>query len=100
MGKAYLETTCTAQPHSPSSSVVLEMSVTVWHVQPNLLTTSEQAPFIEEGNGQKVTHFEHASVDSMKILLIHNFTQGFGGADAVALAERQLLEEHGNEITR
>ncbi len=34
----------------------------------------------------------------MRILLIHDFYQGFGGEDAVVLAERQLLEEHGNEI--
>lgn len=35
----------------------------------------------------------------MKILLIHNFYQRFGGEDAVALVERRLLEEHGNEVT-
>lgn len=35
----------------------------------------------------------------MKILIIHDFYQRFGGEDAVALAERQLLEEHGNEVT-
>ncbi|MBZ5672028.1 MAG: glycosyltransferase family 4 protein [Acidobacteriia bacterium] len=34
----------------------------------------------------------------MRILLIHNFYQGFGGEDAVALAERQLLENYGNDV--
>ena len=34
----------------------------------------------------------------MKILLINNSHQIFGGGDAVALVERQLLEDHGNEV--
>ncbi len=34
----------------------------------------------------------------MRILLINNLHQIFGGGDAVALAERQLLENHGNEV--
>jgi len=35
----------------------------------------------------------------MKVLLIHDFYQQYGGEDAAALAERRLLEEHGNEVT-
>ena len=34
----------------------------------------------------------------MKILFIHDFYQQFGGEDSVALAERQLLEERGEEV--
>jgi glycosyltransferase involved in cell wall biosynthesis len=34
----------------------------------------------------------------MKILFIHNFYQQFGGEDSVALAERRLLEDHGEEV--
>jgi glycosyltransferase involved in cell wall biosynthesis len=34
----------------------------------------------------------------MKILLVHNFYQQFGGEDAVALSERRLLEQHGHEV--
>jgi len=34
----------------------------------------------------------------MKILLIHNFYQQFGGEDSVALAERRLLEERGEDV--
>ena len=34
----------------------------------------------------------------MKILLIHNFYQQFGGEDAVALADQQLLQRHGDEV--
>jgi glycosyltransferase involved in cell wall biosynthesis len=35
----------------------------------------------------------------MKVLLIHDFYQAYGGEDAVVVAERKLLEEHGNEVT-
>jgi glycosyltransferase involved in cell wall biosynthesis len=35
----------------------------------------------------------------MKVLLIHNFYQQYGGEDAAAVAEKRLLEEHGNEVT-
>jgi glycosyltransferase involved in cell wall biosynthesis len=34
----------------------------------------------------------------MKILFIHDFYQRFGGEDAVALSEKQLLQEHGEEV--
>lgn len=34
----------------------------------------------------------------MRILLVHNFYQQFGGEDAVALAERRLLEQHGHQV--
>src|SRR5712664_1795357 len=34
----------------------------------------------------------------MKILLIHDFYRRFGGEDAVALSEKQLLQEHGEEV--
>ncbi len=34
----------------------------------------------------------------MKILLVHDFYQTFGGEDAVALAEKQLLEAHGARL--
>lgn len=34
----------------------------------------------------------------MKIVLIHNFYQQFGGEDAVALAEQRLLEQHAEEV--
>jgi glycosyltransferase involved in cell wall biosynthesis len=34
----------------------------------------------------------------MKILFIHDFYQRFGGEDAVALSEMQLLREHGEEV--
>ncbi len=34
----------------------------------------------------------------MKILLVHDFYQRFGGEDAVALAEKQLLEERAEEV--
>jgi glycosyltransferase involved in cell wall biosynthesis len=34
----------------------------------------------------------------MKILFIHDFYQGFGGEDAVALAERRLLGERGHQV--
>ena len=34
----------------------------------------------------------------MKILFIHDFYQRFGGEDAVALSEKQLLEDHGEEV--
>lgn len=36
----------------------------------------------------------------MKILFIHDFYQRFGGEDAVAESEMQLLEEHGEEVIR
>lgn len=34
----------------------------------------------------------------MRILLIHNFYREFGGEDAVALAEKRLLEDYGHEV--
>jgi glycosyltransferase involved in cell wall biosynthesis len=34
----------------------------------------------------------------MKVLLIHNSYQHYGGEDAAALAEKRLLEERGNEV--
>jgi glycosyltransferase involved in cell wall biosynthesis len=34
----------------------------------------------------------------MKILLVHNFYQQFGGEDAVAGAEKRLLEDHRDEV--
>jgi glycosyltransferase involved in cell wall biosynthesis len=34
----------------------------------------------------------------MKVLLIHDFYQIFGGEDAVALSERKLLEKHGHQV--
>ncbi len=34
----------------------------------------------------------------MKILLVHDFYRRFGGEDAVALSEKQLLQEHGEEV--
>jgi glycosyltransferase involved in cell wall biosynthesis len=34
----------------------------------------------------------------MKILLIHDFYQQYGGEDAVALAEQKLLEQHGEQV--
>src|SRR5260370_29159090 len=34
----------------------------------------------------------------MRILFIHNFYQQFGGEDSVAIAERRLLEERGDEV--
>jgi glycosyltransferase involved in cell wall biosynthesis len=34
----------------------------------------------------------------MRILFIHNFYQQFGGEDSVAIAERRLLEERGEEV--
>jgi glycosyltransferase involved in cell wall biosynthesis len=35
----------------------------------------------------------------MKVLLIHDFYQQYGGEDAAVLAERKLLEEHGDAVT-
>ena len=35
----------------------------------------------------------------MKILFVHDFYRNFGGEDAVALAERQMLENRGQELT-
>ena len=35
----------------------------------------------------------------MKVLLIHDFYQQYGGEDAVALAEKELLEQHGEQVT-
>ena len=35
----------------------------------------------------------------MKVLLIHNFYQQYGGEDAAALAEKELLEQHGEQVT-
>ena len=34
----------------------------------------------------------------MRILFIHNFYQQFGGEDSVAIAERRLLEERGEDV--
>lgn len=34
----------------------------------------------------------------MKVLFVHNFYQNFGGEDACALAEKELLESHGEEL--
>ena len=34
----------------------------------------------------------------MKVFVAHNFYQQFGGEDAVALAEKQLLESHAEEV--
>ena len=34
----------------------------------------------------------------MRILFVHNFFQQFGGEDAVALTEKQLLESHGEAL--
>lgn len=34
----------------------------------------------------------------MKVLLVHNFYQNFGGEDASALAEEHLLEAHGDRV--
>ena len=34
----------------------------------------------------------------MRILLVHDFYQQYGGEDAVALAERQLLQQHGDHV--
>jgi len=34
----------------------------------------------------------------MRILFIHDFYQRFGGEDAVALTEKKLLQEHGDEV--
>jgi glycosyltransferase involved in cell wall biosynthesis len=34
----------------------------------------------------------------LKVLLIHDFYQQFGGEDAVALSERKLLERYGHEV--
>src|SRR5215469_11644367 len=34
----------------------------------------------------------------MKILFVHNFYQNFGGEDACALAEKRLLESHGEDL--
>jgi glycosyltransferase involved in cell wall biosynthesis len=34
----------------------------------------------------------------MKVLLVHNFYQNFGGEDAAALAEQHLLETHGDSV--
>lgn len=34
----------------------------------------------------------------MRILFIHNFYQQFGGEDSVAIAERRLLEERGEQV--
>lgn len=34
----------------------------------------------------------------MKILLIHNFFQQFGGEDVVTLAEKKMLEEHSEQV--
>ena len=36
----------------------------------------------------------------MKVLLVHNFYQQAGGEDRVFQQEGDLLEEHGNEVTR
>lgn len=38
------------------------------------------------------------SSDSMRILLVHDFYQQYGGEDAVALAERRLLEQHAEDV--
>jgi len=35
----------------------------------------------------------------MNVLLIHDFYQLYGGEDAVALAEKELLEQHGEQVT-
>src|SRR6185437_5878389 len=35
----------------------------------------------------------------MKVLLVHDFFQRFGGEDASALAEKALLEEHSDEVS-
>ena len=35
----------------------------------------------------------------MKVLLIHDFYQRYAGEDAVALAEKELLEQHGEQVT-
>jgi glycosyltransferase involved in cell wall biosynthesis len=34
----------------------------------------------------------------MKVLFVHNFYQQFGGEDSAAIAERNLLESHGDEV--
>lgn len=34
----------------------------------------------------------------MKILLVHNFYQGFGGENVVALSEKRLLEKYGHTV--
>lgn len=34
----------------------------------------------------------------MKIFFVHDFYRNFGGEDAVALAEKQMLESHGQEL--
>ena len=34
----------------------------------------------------------------MRILLVHDFYQQYGGEDAVALAERRLLEQHAEDV--
>ena len=35
----------------------------------------------------------------MKVLLIHNHYQQYGGEDAAAFVEKRLLQERGNEVT-
>lgn len=35
----------------------------------------------------------------MRILLIHDFYQRYGGEDVVALAEKELLQQHGEQVT-
>ena len=39
-----------------------------------------------------------AATDRMRVLLVHDFYQNFGGEDSIALREKELLESHGFDV--